>query len=340
MSRTGNISGNTSKCIVNEEEAKRLRGRYSNMDLFTQIQEASRHNDGPKARTAHCCYIHLIGLIPDLNTRSNKSLFQSEAVENFIVEAVLYQNVRELIDNREEYAVFEDNLGPTLDKIIRQGKQPSFALLREACGKYEKEAHMEMHNATSQRSHNYFVEKGVTTDEALAYAFAIAFYTGTYSETLNQNTALFVRNQNRNALTNAEVAKIDDRTSIIMYYLIKGLSHIDFYWGVVTRCVQLSNKELDDYQLGFIITWLQFSSSNKGLQAPDWFLERNTIFYIYSLTGRSIQKFSNCAEDEDEVLFLPHSSFLVCHVEVAHPKNHIYLRQVGTSSFFLSPIDS
>jgi hypothetical protein len=117
-----------------------------------------------------------------------------------------------------------------------------------------------------------------------------------------------------------------------MYYLIKGLSHIDFHWGVVTRCVQLSAKELDDYQPGFLVTWLQFSSSNKGFKAPDWFKDRNTIFYIYSLTGRSIKNFSNCAEDEDEILFLPQSSFLVCHVVTVQEKTRIYLRQVGRNS--------
>jgi len=319
--------------IINEYEANRLKGRLSNMDLFKQIQDAGSRIDDPKARAAHCCYLHLIGFVPGLDDKSPGGGFDTEVVENCIDKAILYQNLHELIDKREEYAVFEDNLGPTLEKMMRQGTEPSFSLLRQACSKFEKEAHLEMHYATCQRSFNYFVKKGVDADEAQAYAFAISFYTGTYSEALNQNAALIVRNQNRNASTNAEMAKIDNKAAIIMHYLIKGLSHIDFYWGVVTRCVQLNQQELDDYQPGFLITWLQFSSSNKGLKAPDWFRERNTIFFIYSLTGRSIQKFSNCAEDEDEVLFLPHSSFLVCHVENIHGKNHIHLRQVNKSFF-------
>jgi hypothetical protein len=332
MSLFGSKSKKQSGSILNEYEADRLRGRYSNMDLFKQIQEASSHNNDPKARAAHCCYIHLIGFVTCFDEKSYGGGFESETVENYIDKAILYRNIDELVDKREEYAVFEDNLGPTLEKMIRQGRELSFSLLHEACKKFEKEVHMEMHYATCQRSYNYFVEKGVDNDDALAYAFAISFYTGTYSETLNQSAALIVRNQNRNASTNTEMAKIDDQAAIIMYYLIKGLSYIDFYWGVVTRCVQLNEKELDDYQPGFLITWLQFSSSNKGLKAPDWFRERNTIFFIYSLTGRSIQKFSNCADDEDEVLFLPHSSFLVCHVEFIQGKNHIYLRQVSASS--------
>ncbi|CAF3722822.1 unnamed protein product [Rotaria sp. Silwood1] len=328
MSQNHKKSKDQPSYVLHEYEANRLKGRYSNMELFKQIQEANSHNDDPNARASHCCYIHLIGCVPGLDEKSYGGGYDSETVENCIDDAILYQNLTVLVDKREEYAVFEDNLGPTLEKMIHQGQEPSFNVLRQACSNFEKEGHMEMHYATCQRSYNYFFEKGVDTDEALAYAFAISFYTGTYSETLNQNAALIARNQNRNASTNAETAKIDNRAAIIMYYLIKGLSHIEFYWGVVTRCVELTSKELDDYQPGFLITWLQFSSSNKGLEAPDWFKERNTIFFIYSLTGRSIQKFSNCAEDEDEVLFLPYSSFLVCHVEKIQRKNHIYLRQI------------
>jgi hypothetical protein len=321
--------GNKHVTRVNEAETERLRGRLSNMDLFKKIKSSSALDDDPDARAPHCCYIHLTGHLPDLDKNSNRDDFKSETVEKHIDKTILYENLAELIDKREEYAVFEDNLAPTLEKMIHQGTTPSFDRLYEVCGQYEKEINMINHYVKCKQSYNYFVKKNVEIDEAKAYAFAIAFYTGTYSETLNQNTALMVRNQHRNASTNTETDKIDERATIIMHYLIKGLSHIDFYWGVVTRCVQLSKSELDDYKPGFLITWLQFSSSNKGLKPPTWCLKRNTVFFIYSLTGRSIQYFSNYDKDEDEVLFLPHSSFLVCHVETVGGKNHIYLRQVS-----------
>jgi hypothetical protein len=181
------------------------------MELFQQIQVASTRTSDPTARAPHCCYIHLIGFVPGLDEKSEGSGFQSETVENYIDKAVLYQNMHQLVDKRQEYAVFEDNLAPTLEEMMQQGTQPSFSLLRQACSNFEQEAHMEMHYATCQRSYQYFVEKGIDNDEALAYAFAIAFYTGTYSETLNQSAALMVRNQNRNASTNTEMAKIDEQ---------------------------------------------------------------------------------------------------------------------------------
>ena len=187
---------------------------------------------------------------------------------------------------------------------------------------------MQIHITISDRSYNYFVKKGVDEYTAKAYTFAIAFYTGTYSEVLNRNTALMVRNPNRHASINTKINEMGDKAAIIIYYLIKALSHIDFYWGIVTRSVELSEKELAHYQPGALITWIQFSSSNKGLKVPSWFTERNTVFLIYSLTGRSIQQFSNYPDAEDEILFLPHSSFLVCDVKSVNNKTHIYLRQV------------
>jgi CRISPR/Cas system endoribonuclease Cas6 (RAMP superfamily) len=118
---------------------------------------------------------------------------------------------------------------------------------------------------------------------------------------------------------------------MILYYLVKGLSHIDFYWGVVVRYIELEEQDMEDYKPGEIMTWLQFSSSDKGGKDMTHFNDRNTTFIISSLTGRSIQNFSNCADQEDEVLFLPHSSFLVCNVirDKNRRKNKIYLRQVG-----------
>ena len=116
-----------------------------------------------------------------------------------------------------------------------------------------------------------------------------------------------------------------------IYYLVKGLSHVNFYWGTVRRYVQLKKSELEDYQPGELITWLQFSSADRSGKDIFWLQDRNTVFIIWSLTGRSIRSFSNCCEEEDEVLFLPHSSFFVCHVEynAEMGKHHIYMTQVG-----------
>jgi hypothetical protein len=66
---------------------------------------------------------------------------------------------------------------------------------------------------------------------------------------------------------------------------------------------------------GCLITWIQFSSSKKGKEVKTHFTHRNTLFKIYSLTGRPIKEFS-IFPGEDEVLFLPHSTFFVFKHEV------------------------
>lgn len=65
---------------------------------------------------------------------------------------------------------------------------------------------------------------------------------------------------------------------MILYYLTRGLSHIDFYWGRVVRYINLEAEDLKDYHPGEIITWLQFSSSDKGGDDMSHFTNRNTIF--------------------------------------------------------------
>jgi hypothetical protein len=222
--------------------------------------------------------------------------------------------------------------------MMEDGRNPSFKNLVEACGKYDRKEDIEMHRDKSNHTYTYFTERGVSEDDAKAYSFAIAFYTGGYSAAINADATTVARRLVKQDQLYVDQAKIGTRAAMILYYLTKGLSHIDFYWGVVVRHIKLEAEDVEDYKPGEIVTWLQFSSSDKGGQDMSHFTDRNSTFFISSLTGRSIQQFSNCADQEDEVLFLPHSSFLVCNVirDVNRGKNKIYLRQVGPYSYPLA----
>ena len=322
-------AGIQERYLIDEDELERLGLRISHMEVFNHIQNANQNLDDPEMRLQHCCYIQSVGKIPHFQKKSSAKDFQSEIVENYIDTAMLYENVSQLLQKREEFAVVEDDFGPMLTQMLIRGKKPSYQNLIAACNKFDNDDFIQIHLITSEKSHQYYLKKGIKEDDARAYAFAIAFYTGAYSEMLNLNANIFARRWQRSKATNAENVHVDDNAAMIMYYLIKGLSHIHFYWGQVVRYVKLSEKDLKDYQTGEIITWLQFSSSDKGDDKGgkhlDWFKQRNTKFIIFSLTGRSIQEFSNCAQDEDEVLFLPHSTFLVCHTEIVNTKKcHLY----------------
>ncbi|CAF3967562.1 unnamed protein product [Rotaria sp. Silwood1] len=167
-------------------------------------------------------------------------------------------------------------------------------------------------------------------DEAQAAAFALSFYTGTRSEACNRGASLVARQSNGQALESTTRDELNE-AAIILYYLVKALSFIPYYWGYATRACQLTDDELKLYSPGCLITWIQFSSSRKGKSVANnsTFEHRNTHFKIYSLTGRPIKNFSNYPE-EDEVLFLPHSTFFVFKHELGyHGTQHtIYMRQI------------
>ncbi|UJR08055.1 hypothetical protein I4U23_012332 [Adineta vaga] len=325
-------SSSEERYMIDEDELERLNRRVSHMEVFQHVQNANQNIDDPNMRAQHCCYVHSIGKAPNYKSKPSSEEFQSEEVEKYLESAILYQNATQLLQKREEYAVIEDDFGPMLAQMLMRGKKPSFLNLVAACRNVDKEDFIQIHLMTTEKSHHEFLKKGINEDDAKAFAFAIAFYTGAYSEMLSLNATIFARRWQRNKATDAENIKVDDNAAMIMFYLIKGLSHINFYWGRVVRYVKLSDNDLEDYQPGEIITWLQFSSSDKGDDNNDkhlnYFKERNTKFIIYSLTGRSIQEYSNCAKDEDEVLFLPHSTFLVCHHEIVQRKNVISMRQI------------
>ncbi|CAF3745011.1 unnamed protein product [Rotaria sordida] len=305
-----------------------MQSRY----MMDEDENAKKNVDKPEMRLQHCCYVQSVGKIPNYHNNLLSKDFQSEKVEKYLESVILYQNVTQLLKKREEYTVIEDDFGPTLAQMLTNGKKPSFTNLVEACRKFDGDGFIQLHLITTETSHHHFLEKNINEDDAKAYAFAIAFYTGAYSEMLSLNANIFARRWQRNKATNAENVQVDDNAAMIMYYLIKGLSHINFYWGRVVRYVKLSEKDLNDYRPGEIITWLQFSSSDKGddknAKHLQYFKERNTKFIIYSLTGRSIRGFSNCSQDEDEVLFLPHSTFLIelglCKYVVLWVDDHIF----------------
>jgi len=153
-------------------------------------------------------------------------------------------------------------------------------------------------------------------------AFAVSFYTGSQSEHVNRGASIVCRKGN------GEAIDVEHKNYLpILYYLTMALSNIPFYWGSVTRAIALTNDEINSYKEGDIVTWFQFASSNKGKHANSSFSHRNCYFHIYSLTGRPIKQFSNFPT-EDEVLFLPYSSFLVITKERTKDKTFFHLRQI------------
>ncbi|CAF1452022.1 unnamed protein product, partial [Didymodactylos carnosus] len=231
-----------------------------------------------------------------------------------------------ITNDRQNDLVYEDNFNPIIFGMVQEF---SYSKLYDVCAKYESEEDLSKHDNLSMKNSSFFTEKGLNKDEARAAAFAIAFYTGSQSDGINRGASMVARTSNGAAIKNLSEDDLNDAV-IILYYLIRGLAHIPYYWGVSSRAVDLTNDELKVYTSESLITWFQFSSSKKGRSPPDNFSkERNTKFIIHSITGRPIQQFS-MFPDEDEVLLLPHSVFIVLDHQVSYDNIHhtILMRQV------------
>ena len=309
---------------LSKESADRLLHRDSPMEVVKTIISGTSKDQN---RLAHFCYVKLLGIVQNFT-----NILQGEDRDSYdltLADVILYESAAELAEQRNHYMVTEDDFAPILAGIIsRNSDTYSFARLKEVCGRFDSETGIRKHEVTSAQKCVYFLDRGISADDARAFVFAIAFYTGSQSEMINRGVTMIVRSREKNVIVQQEDKKIGEDASIIMFYLIRALSHLPFYWGTVTRCVALTEKELDDYEPGALVTWLQFSSSMRGINTPDAFRHRNTRFTIESLTGRSIKYFSNIP-DEDEVLLLPHSSFLVIKREFFENTHFITMRQVG-----------
>ena len=324
---TGLMVSNKKNDTISEENQRRLLERYTNNEALKHTQVAINNFGDKTKKLRQRMYVQPIGQIPSFEKLKHSKSYEDEVVEHYLEHAIIYENETTLQEKRDEFAIIEDDVGPLLEKRLRDGPKPSLKNLGRACQRLDENS--ETHYQKSNETYKYLIKRGVPEEDARCYAMAIAFYSGGYSALMSTTANYVLRKERKIAELYTDDEQLNSDAVIVMHYLIKGLSHVDFYWGVATRYVQLEGDDANDYKPGEILTWLQFSSADKGGKNMIHFQERNTVFKINSLTGRAIQYFSNCADDEDEVLFLPHSCFLVCRVVDDKIQRQIFLRQVG-----------
>jgi hypothetical protein len=322
------------------------------------------------ARLPHDCYMIFIGRVTNREklqrltqtigttehsrghagtTNSSFTMMETEEIELFLEYVTLERNINaeNFVSDRKHHLVYEDHFNPYLFDMVR--KKSSYQNLKQVCRFYETKEGVNVNNIMAEHERRtkistpYFIEKGLSQDDAQAAALALSFYTGTKSEAVSRGASLVARQANGQVIEGKTKDEINE-AAVILFYLVKALSYIPYYWGYVTRACTLTDAELQLYMPGCLITWIQFSSSKKGKEvaANFDFAHRNTFFKIYSLTGRPIKEFSNY-EEEDEVLFLPHSTFFVFKHELSYHDTHhtIYMRQVelGLSQWSVLCVD-
>jgi hypothetical protein len=274
----------------------------------------------------HEFFMKIVGMLKNhRGVPAKKYEIHMEASEYILEYVSMTISQSDLVERREKDLVYEDHFNQSIMNMAGRRKF-SYDRLVHVCSKYENESNLQEHIRSSENNWHYF-KKQMDDDNARAAAFAIAFYTGSQSSGINRSASIVARKSNGEAFDAVKQGDLKD-ASIILYHLVRGLAHIPYFWGVKARAVQLKDAELEHYTPGTLITWLQFSSSMKGYEPPEYFAkDRNTHFIIYSLTGRSIQKFSIFPQ-EDEILFLPHSIFLVVDHREDKGKHYIHVRQI------------
>lgn len=297
-------------------------------DALTDLVDAS---DDPMARSKHSQFFEKI---------ASAGYTPRTDIENPEVEYVLRQlrlaNTTTGRQRREHALVCEDNIGNAF-----QGQTFSLAQLHQSIrdtlahqyGDERADEDFPRFVASSKEPKRlaYFKDRRMSEEQAQALTLSLSFYTGLQggtdgSQQSSRGANAAIRCGNMLDLEDGQ-KDIIVRILPILYHTVNALSNIPYYFGECSRFVDLDTEELQNYQPGTVFAWMQFSSSKKGTGGAADFKERNTKFHIYSVTGRPIQQFSNYPE-EDEVLFLPFSTFLVTAVKSKGNQNHIYVRQI------------
>ena len=302
------------------------------------------------------CYMRLVGsianishlknLIPTSNSNETNpdaveaaasiSSMEDANTELILEDVVLKSAFKEAnINIRASSSKYEGYFNATFYDRIKGDL--SYEKLNEICRHFEQERGadgnkaMAEHNQRVNKTNSYFVDRGLSQNDARAAALAISFYTGTTSGRSNQDASKQKDIEYRTGRVTVVKREEAVKTLIICNHLLQALLRLPYYRGCVSRSCTLEDNELGLYSSGSVIIWPQFNGTFKGESIPQTFnfAHRNTFFRIYSLTGRSIKAFSNY-EHEDEILFLPDSTFLVLkHLISHHGKQHtVYMRQV------------
>jgi len=178
----------------------------------------------------------------------------------------------------------------------------------------------------------FFTEHGGVDDvDAQGICTAFSFYTGNFSGTASRMASLALRVNNITQMTRTEQGEASSAVNnlrMLTYYMTRGMLIMPRYAGPTTRMVlerstwnPVKKAEIKKlYRPGNFIKWYQWASSTKGSSNASDFARRRVRFNIWSISGRDISGLSNfskkvkASNDEEEVLFLPGTTFLVVSI--------------------------
>jgi len=217
-------------------------------------------------------------------------------------------------DNVKIYQVSEELLDSAIEffaKRLRISNIPKYIALHKELAR------------TPQRLSFFEEERLMPYEAAICCTYVLSFYTGLSSKLEEEEEIQIVMPEDSNLTS-------EEHYSIISHHLFEALHAIPPYWGPCIRTLNLTSQDQEFYTEGAIISWNIFSSAKKGDKPIPRYEKRNTYFYIWSLSGREISRFSN-HEKEDEILIPPWSTFIVVKKVKSFfgGRTSIYLREVN-----------
>jgi hypothetical protein len=258
------------------------------------------------ARLPHDCYMVFVGRVTNqeklrmlaqtVGTNENSrgyagaknssfTMMETEEIELFLEYVTLERNINPdiLVNDRKNHFVYEDHFNPHLFDMVR--RKSSYQNLKQVCRFYETKEGVNVNNIMSEHERRtklstpYFTGKGLSQDDAQAAALALSFYTGIKSEAVSYGASLVARQANAQVIEENTRDEMNE-AAVILFYLVKALSYIPYYWGYVTRACRLTDSELQLYMPGCLITWIQFSSSKKGKEVAANFDFAHRIHFL------------------------------------------------------------
>lgn len=119
-------------------------------------------------------------------------------------------------------------------------------------------------------------------------------------------------------------------------FLVECLEKVPDYQDVVFRGESLTQTQkqryIDAYEHSTLIQIPTFFSTSKSQLIANQFSKRDTLFTIFSKTGKEIERFAkfgiHSGQNEKEVLFVPNCSFEVLEVSISSSTTLITLEQI------------
>ncbi|OMJ93243.1 hypothetical protein SteCoe_3821 [Stentor coeruleus] len=285
--------------------------------MYSRINQLIKAIPSLEGRLDHGLFYVKCGQLQE-EYKNNFNVLNNASIDNSENTEVIIKHMEWPIDDKYFQYVSEKWLETFFDSEIELSELKE--IIQKKCSRATDCVLNELIETTS----NLWEELGISQEEATKYSLALNFYTDCLSEESNRLLLLEI---NKAFVGDLNLEGISREYHLINSYIIKGLKALPSYWGYCNRCCNVNQGDLSDYVPGNSVVWVRFSSSTLGTKPCEFASNRNTQFIIYSLTGKHIKSFSKF-QNEDEVLFMPFTQFLIHKRTEVNNKIIIYMRQI------------